>query len=574
MPARRRKSAAAPKKATASRGSAPQQSTAHATGLFADYRGAIIRPNDPSIAEIIKPKIDPDAVKLTPAPPPKPSAVSTATGSSQSCNPYWSTSRPPAPSTQLSSQSTDRTRVSSWQQPSSSSQPWHPPQQLGLPSLVPKTSRNAEQRRNASGQFARGVVAKPAPALRPRATFLTLPDEILQNIFVLLHSSYQREEPGIPPTSMLRICKRLTPIIRPIWLRVLSVPPVCDKYLAGVLGDKDAAQYAEHVEIMFEQNMYHLQLMVLSRLSRVRKVCIRQYRHGGSYSDEQHAAMANVIENLPLLNDVRFPSYSRAMGLALKDISLKRDLRIDLDWSNWSTWVSSPLPSTLRLVGMPIVSTFTLVSLKRLELSSICFADGERISQLLLDLYRLKRLVRLPLKHVELDLSNDLLDHVRYVETVSGIFNLLCEVMVDQGLESIRVTTTAPIRLPNPPHKVASVRSLAIGKRFALDDPGNLRLIRNLVSAFPNLDRLELDSLHLSRHLYPFPDDAYHALLKADGSKRAIEFPYLEALLGSLVASSVTCVTICDDSQPTRQVRFTRESRDVRYFDNEAWTVE
>ncbi|GAA5985890.1 hypothetical protein JCM10908_006321 [Rhodotorula pacifica] len=61
----------------------------------------------------------------------------------------------------------------------------------------------------------------PVPAKR-RPSLLILPDETLALVFEYLHAVYQRGGPQCPPLDYLVISKRLYPIVRPIWLSVLS----------------------------------------------------------------------------------------------------------------------------------------------------------------------------------------------------------------------------------------------------------------------------------------------------------------------------------------------------------------
>lgn len=51
MPPTRKRSGAPSKTSAVSKSAAPQQSGGQATGLFADYRGSLVKPGGPSVGE-------------------------------------------------------------------------------------------------------------------------------------------------------------------------------------------------------------------------------------------------------------------------------------------------------------------------------------------------------------------------------------------------------------------------------------------------------------------------------------------------------------------------------------------
>lgn len=237
--------------------------------------------------------------------------------------------------------------------------------------------------RAATGRFQRAAVVV---APRPRTTLLSLPDEILQHIFSLLHVAYQTHGPHIPPTGVLRVCRRLTPIVRPIWMRALAVPNSCDQFLAGVLADEDAAHYVEEIVISLNPTMYRLQLTVLARLTRLRKLRIVDFASRPGNSASIHEAVAALVRQLPLLTRVDFSSTDCTLAAALKDISLKRDLCLEIPWIDWHPYLSQIFLSALRLKGAPRVGSFALTSLKRLELSSVIVYEECAVACILTDL--------------------------------------------------------------------------------------------------------------------------------------------------------------------------------------------
>lgn len=237
--------------------------------------------------------------------------------------------------------------------------------------------------RTATGRFQRAAVVV---APRPRTTLLSLPDEILQHIFTLLHASYQSCGSQIPPINVLRLCRRLTPIVRPIWMRALAVPNPCDEFLAGILADKDAMHYVEEVVISLNPTMYRLQLAVLARLTRLRKVRIVDFASRPGDLASINEAVTALVRQHPLLTQIDLPSTDCKLAVALRDISLQRDLRLEIPWRDWHSCLSQLRLSALRLLGPPVVGSFALTSLKRLELSSVIVYEERAIGRILMDL--------------------------------------------------------------------------------------------------------------------------------------------------------------------------------------------
>ena len=260
---------------------------------------------------------------------------------------------------------------------------FQPPAQQNSPASRASRASGASVGRTATGRFQRAAVVV---APRPRATLLSLPDEILHHIFTLLHASYQSRGPHIPPTDVLRVCKRLTPIIRPIWMRALAVPRQCDEFLAGILADKDAATRVEEVVISLDPSMYRMQLTVLARLTRLRKLRVVDLAAHPANSAKIYEAVAALVRQLPLLTHVDLPSTDCKLGAALQGISLKRDLRLEILWRDWHPCLSRLRLSALRLKGPTVVGSFALTSLKRLELSAVIVHEERAIGRILTDL--------------------------------------------------------------------------------------------------------------------------------------------------------------------------------------------
>lgn len=82
---------------------------------------------------------------------------------------------------------------------------------------------------------------------------MSLPDEILAQVFAALHARYQHRKLGTPPTPYLRICKRLYAIARPIWFSVLVVPTVkTDEYCAKTLEHPAALAHVKDLQPRLE----------------------------------------------------------------------------------------------------------------------------------------------------------------------------------------------------------------------------------------------------------------------------------------------------------------------------------
>jgi hypothetical protein len=100
-----------------------------------------------------------------------------------------------------------------------------------------------------------------------------------------------------------------------------------------------------------------------------------------------------------------------------------------------------------------------------------------------------------------------------------------------------------------------------------------LRAVADMISIFPNLDRLELDSLCF-KQCGGVCTRQFDIFLALDDANRGLDYPSLPALLAFLVHSSVTSIIIRDVSEPGRQLRYTRDRSEMPYFVGEKWTVD
>ncbi|TKA55801.1 hypothetical protein B0A53_02939 [Rhodotorula sp. CCFEE 5036] len=119
--------------------------------------------------------------------------------------------------------------------------------------------------------------AASAAAAPPRVTLLSLPDEILAQVFTALHTRYQHRRIGTPPTHFLQICKRLYAIARPIWLSVLVVPePKTDEYCAKMLEHPTALAHVKDLQLQLEADPPAWKLALFLHLSKLQTLRLRE----------------------------------------------------------------------------------------------------------------------------------------------------------------------------------------------------------------------------------------------------------------------------------------------------------
>lgn len=119
--------------------------------------------------------------------------------------------------------------------------------------------------------------AAAAAAAPPRVTLLSLPDEILAQVFTALHTRYQHRKIGTPPTHFLQICKRLYAIARPIWLSVLVVPePKTDEYCAKMLEHPTARAHVKDLQLQLEADPPAWKLALFLHLSKLQTLRLRE----------------------------------------------------------------------------------------------------------------------------------------------------------------------------------------------------------------------------------------------------------------------------------------------------------
>ncbi|POY71913.1 hypothetical protein BMF94_5049 [Rhodotorula taiwanensis] len=85
----------------------------------------------------------------------------------------------------------------------------------------------------------------------PRVTLLTLPDELISEIFGQVHAMYMCQKRNMPPTSYLCLNKRLSTLAQPIWLSVLSAPQErakAESFFLGMIGIQDRLLHVRELE--------------------------------------------------------------------------------------------------------------------------------------------------------------------------------------------------------------------------------------------------------------------------------------------------------------------------------------
>ncbi|GAA5985928.1 hypothetical protein JCM10908_006335 [Rhodotorula pacifica] len=134
----------------------------------------------------------------------------------------------------------------------------------------------------------------------PRTTLLSLPDELLAQIFTDLHARLRDRKTGVPLHRYLQICKRLYTVARPIWLSVLVIPEQdADSFYACAIKHQEVLAYAREMTIGLEPEPPEWKIALLHRFTELRTLRFRQLgAEADSYVD------ADVCEAIDSLEDI------------------------------------------------------------------------------------------------------------------------------------------------------------------------------------------------------------------------------------------------------------------------------
>ncbi|GAA5985932.1 hypothetical protein JCM10908_006337 [Rhodotorula pacifica] len=118
----------------------------------------------------------------------------------------------------------------------------------------------------------------PAPP-PPRLTLLSLPDELLAQIFRHLHAEYRRKTLGIPPLDVLLISKRLHAIAQPIWFSTLVEPENAkrsERFYAGMITHTALLGHVHDLQISLEPVYPAWKIAVFSHFVGLKTLRLRQ----------------------------------------------------------------------------------------------------------------------------------------------------------------------------------------------------------------------------------------------------------------------------------------------------------
>lgn len=205
--------------------------------------------------------------------------------------------------------------------------------------------------RPATGSTRTAAASAAAAAAPPRVALLSLPNEILAQVFADLHARYQHRKTGMPPTQYLRICKRLYAIARPMWFSVLVVPEAeTDEYCIKLLEHAAVLAHIRDLQLQLEANPPAWKLALFPHLTGLKTLRLRKTtakdNDESAYSRRARAAVESLttLSALHLLSSTTYfirtspRPWIRKMDLPISSQMLfgcgsleQLTLRIDID---------------------------------------------------------------------------------------------------------------------------------------------------------------------------------------------------------------------------------------------------
>lgn len=168
---------------------------------------------------------------------------------------------------------------------------------------------------------------------RARLTLLSLPDEILERVFVCLYDSFQLVFADGKPPSMkfFLICQRLFPLVRRLWYGTLQLGDskvLRDRRLGELPLQPPEVLAAVHtLDISFFEGDALPTYTICARLRHVRAILVND----GSYSQGASLnlmALQRLLYALPLLEEIVFGTYVDHLGALALPAALRR-LRVE-----------------------------------------------------------------------------------------------------------------------------------------------------------------------------------------------------------------------------------------------------
>ncbi|POY71914.1 hypothetical protein BMF94_5050 [Rhodotorula taiwanensis] len=155
----------------------------------------------------------------------------------------------------------------------------------------------------------------------PRVTILSLPDELISEIFRQVHAMYMHKKRNMPPTSYLCINKRLTTLAQPIWLSVLCAPQDktnAERFFLGLLCAHERLYFVRELEWTVSAGEAAYRKSLLGQLRNLDTLRLRQLDPQGLNVDWQLYAFVNrltAVKSLILLApNCRMSGWDRALA--------------------------------------------------------------------------------------------------------------------------------------------------------------------------------------------------------------------------------------------------------------------
>ncbi|GAA5985962.1 hypothetical protein JCM10908_006350 [Rhodotorula pacifica] len=361
-------------------------------------------------------------------------------------------------------------------------------------------------------------------------SLLRLPDELVLCIFQLVYADYDKDI-ALPPMAPLRISKRISELIRPLWFRKVVVPEDSDLFMAWLLRYQAVHRYVQQLELEIGFETLHMYCLVASQLHNLKSLTF-DFNNYFAVVDEDTipSALIKLLSELPLLRRLDLGSASIDEDFALFLLSDKAP-RLDHITCYGEALENDILGAlelrSLELRSMPDNVVVPWLDLERLSLISRHFSK-ETYEKLLKSIKDETDRGEKPLKLRRLYLD------LQYKDSSTGL-QLSLDTFYDHLLWTLRKSPlyTLDITLQEPfstlfkGYTLPSVRGLNLTVGCSLRDKEYLSILGSFISLFPNLTHLKLSRVKISTVL-TFRHSHYH---EADSAKRALHYPHLTALL-------------------------------------------
>ncbi|GAA5955928.1 hypothetical protein JCM3765_000043 [Sporobolomyces pararoseus] len=422
-------------------------------------------------------------------------------------------------------------------------------------------------------------VAAEALSPRPQTSLLSLPNDLLLQIYEELYEDQHGDKNISPPVSEILVNKRLFNLARPIWFSRLSIRKhQLDRRLVGLLNDSVRLAALRSLDLHFHESHAHLIRMTLSRLTFLVRLCIRNpgspsplvkqtvlrgVQEGGSVKDvEFHLGRGSVSLMQAFGREFRrgLPGQLRSLKISTTDCKLQNVgdedaqgglslLNVPLEPYATQFWSCRSFEYEFDHGSNPRAQEF----LQGLEESARNPNSGPGTSS---SLNRFA--LRIPVTtHAERHDQTYFTDN-----NLARLFRLLSLTQI----ERLELNTLDWIPSLEIEDRLLSVKLLKLSGTSSFSEAPNFRKLAHLISVLPSLTQLHLCGSNF-----------FGANLKADKISKYDDFilamisPPLAALLFALRTTEVEIFTYRGGGEK-REMRWTRSSTQEDFV-RDCWTL-